>query len=206
MSEFTKLSESSLAGKLKDVAADVLGFNRNLLDDDNLKEVPFEFPIILTESHISNALNRFKVPYSEELKSKLSYLIGTNIATPRKAAQVIGTEILRSSGDMDIHCKNMEIDPRYSITAVTDVRFLNEYDYFNNDNNIIFAPVFIRRPSVETTNDTHPSEMEVYSIFKTREGYSIFNDGSVSDLEKKVFVLINNILAKQAAEKIRKLD
>lgn len=202
ISEFSKISESSLAGKLKDVTAQVFDFDRKLLDDDKLKEVPFETPYILTEENIGNALSGFKVEFTDELKQKLGYLVGMEINTPRKGAQIIGTDVLRAAGDPEIHCKNMYIDPRFDTTVITDIRFLNEYDYFDTDKHL-FVPVFVRRPTYETKTDAHPSEMEMYEIFKTKPGYYIVNDGSLADLERKVFVLINNIRAAQDRKDIR---
>ena len=158
-------TESALAGKLKDVSAEVFGITRDQLDLQELKEVPFEKTKSLEMQDIVEVCNKFNVNLTQELLGYYDKLIGTALQTPRRIAQIVGTEILRATGDEDIHCKNMPLNPNPELpTIVSDLRFPNEFDYFKNNPDINFVALYLNREEAEkhVTKDSHPSETSVF--------------------------------------------
>tara|TARA_R100000951_G_scaffold101420_1_gene92909 strand:- start:9279 stop:9962 length:684 start_codon:yes stop_codon:yes gene_type:complete len=178
------ISESALAGKLKDVCADVFGLTRDHFDFQEIKEVPFEDgPMILTADNIFDILASFNVGMElGEFVNKYSKVIGTELETPRRIAQIVGTEILRATGDEDIHCKNMPMNED-GITIVSDLRFPNEFAYFSEAEDINFLPLYIQRDEAEAfvTEDSHPSEKCVFEF--SEKCNKISNNSSLEDLK-----------------------
>lgn len=183
-------TESALAGKLKDVSAEVFGITREALDDQRYKEVPFSvFGIkkTLTNESIGAVLESFNVFMSRrEIDSKYD-VIGMDLDTPRKIAQIVGTEILRATGDEDIHCKNMPLNPNPELpTIVSDLRFPNEFTYFKNNPDINFVALYLNREEAEkhVTKDSHPSETSVF-LFNDK-CVRIDNNGSLENTREQV--------------------
>ena len=178
------ISESALAGKLKDVCAKVFGLTRDHFDNQDLKEVPFKKgPKILNLTHISEVLLAFQVDMSISVfVEKYEHLVGMELETPRRIAQIVGTEILRATGDEDIHCKNMPMNDD-GITIVSDLRFPNEFEYFYKAEDINFLPLYIQRDEAEAfvTEDSHPSEKCVFEF--SGKCNKITNNSSLEDLK-----------------------
>jgi len=123
-------SESALADKLKNTCAKVFGLKRNFFDLQELKEEPIiNGPIELTYGRIYDILADFEVTLTDTLKDNYKDIVGMLLYTPRQIAQIIGTEVLRMTGNADIHCDNVKIDSK--ITIISDIRFPNEFDYFS---------------------------------------------------------------------------
>jgi dephospho-CoA kinase len=190
------VEESAIADKLKNVCAEAFGVPRDHFDNQDIKEVDFEDgPKILTLNKISMILHLFNVRMTQELveKYKLKNVIGIELPTPRRIAQVVGTEVLRTTGDEDIHCKNMPLsDEDGSITVVSDLRFPNEFSYFHsqNFNDIKFLPIYIQRDEAEkhVTEDSHPSEKSVFLF--SDQCVKLSNNGTLEDLEKSIKELL----------------
>ena len=185
------ISESALAGKLKDVCAEVFGLTRDHFDNQDIKEVPFaDGPKILTADNIFDILWNFNVHMEQgEFTEKYSEVIGTELETPRKIAQIVGTEVLRATGDEDIHCKNMPMNES-GITIVSDLRFPNEFAYFHNNPDINFVPLYIQRDEAEAfvTEDSHPSEKCVFEF--SGKCNKINNNGDLEDLNTEIVSLL----------------
>ena len=182
------ISESALAGKLKDVSAKVFGLTRDYFDNQDLKEVEFtDGPKILTLSKILDILTLFNVTLTHQLLKKYedADIINMTLETPRKIAQIVGTEVLRATGDSDIHCKNMPMNEN-GITIVSDLRFPNEFSYFNESDNINFLPLYIQRSEAEAfvTEDSHLSERGVFEFSK--KCIEIPNNSSLEDLKDNI--------------------
>lgn len=180
-------TESALAGKLKNVTASVFGLERKQLDLQELKEVPFDQPKKLTNESIGAVLEQFNVFMSRrEIDSKYD-IVGMELKTPRHIAQIVGTEILRATGDEDIHCKNMPLNPNPELpTIVSDLRFPNEFAYFKNNPEINFVPLYLNREEAEkhVTKDSHPSETSVF-LFND-QCVRIDNNGSLENTNNQV--------------------
>jgi hypothetical protein len=189
---FAGVHEASIADKLKNVSAEVFGLTREQFDKQDLKEVPFETPIELNYKHISEILNAFNVVYSDQLQEKLDRLVNMKLISPRSIAQIVGTEILRSSGDPDIHLKNTLIAD--GMNVVSDIRFKNELEYFSKSEGVGFLPLYISRKVAEDkiTPNSHVSETELFT-FKD-SCIKIDNNGSFLDTERQVKMAVDKFL------------
>lgn len=185
-------TESALAGKLKDVSAEVFGLKREQFDLQELKEVPFDQSKVLGISEILNVLDRFGIVSSrEEVVEKYQGVLGTELDTPRKIAQIVGTEILRATGDEDIHCKNMPLNPNAELpTIVSDLRFPNEFSYFKENEDVNFVPLYLNRQEAEqhVTKDSHPSETSVF-LFNDK-CVRIDNNGTLENTREQVLAAL----------------
>lgn len=195
------IKESALAGKLKDVSGEVFGLTRDHFDNQDIKEVPFEDgPKILTAENIFDVLWRFNVKMElSEFVDKYSSVIGMELETPRRIAQIVGTEILRATGNEDIHCENMLMNDS-GITIVSDLRFPNEFTYFSKTEDINFLPLYIQRDEAEAfvTEDSHPSEKCVFEF--SGNCIEIPNNNSLEDLKcnLKRVLMENGFLSKES--------
>jgi|VirMetMinimDraft_7_1064189.scaffolds.fasta_scaffold09758_1 hypothetical protein len=182
------VTESALADKLKDVSGEVFGIPRDDFDNQDVKEVPFtDGPKILRLNEILDILTLFNTGLTPELLKKYteSGTINLELETPRRIAQVVGTEVLRATGKEDIHCENMVMNES-GTTVVSDLRFPNEYAYFDRHKDIAFIPLYIQRDEAEkhVTEDSHPSEKCVFEFSdKCRK---INNNGSLEDLKTEI--------------------
>lgn len=189
--------ESALANKLKEVSAEVFKIPRSDFDNQDVKEVDFtDGPKILTMENITKILNLFNVPLTQNLSNKYqaSGIVDMELPTPRKIAQIVGTEVLRTTGDEDIHCTNMPINED-GITIVSDLRFPNEFVYFNKlgVDGYRFLPLYIQRDEAEkhVTADSHPSETSVFKF--SSQCNKLPNNGTLEQLREE----IKNILIRE---------
>lgn len=179
------ITESALAGKLKDVSASAFGLTREYFDNQNLKETPFEDgPKTLTLDIIEDILLNFNTLLTKELIDiyTLSGIIDMKMGTPRVIAQIVGTEVLRATGNQDIHCENMPTNA-HGVTIVSDLRFPNEFTYFDKNEDITFLPLYIQRTEAEdlVTEDSHLSERSVFDF--SSDCICVPNNSSLEDLE-----------------------
>lgn len=188
--------ESALANKLKETSAEVFNVPRDHFDRQDVKEVPFQDgPKKLTVEKIHNVLHSFNVEVTQSLmnKYKNSGIIDMELETPRKIAQIVGTELLRATGDEDIHCKNMPVNEE-GITIVSDLRFPNEFSYFHRlgAEGVRFIPLYIQRDEAEkhVTEDSHPSEKSVFLF--SDQCTKLSNNGSLEDLKQDIELLLTN--------------
>ena len=182
-------TESALADKLKNVCAEVFNIERNQLDAQELKEVPFDTPKVLFQERIEEILNLFNIEVTEELLQKYmtNNIEGMLLETPRKIAQIVGTEVLRTAGNPDIHCDNVNLDG--DIVVISDLRFPNEFSYFSNKD-FNFVPLYIQRDEAEkhVTEDSHPSEKCVFEF--SGKCIKINNNGSLKNTKEQIKKII----------------
>lgn len=164
--------ESALANKLKEVCSSVFRIPRSTFDDQRYKEIPFK--IFNLERHLGmfetlQILKAYEACDSDigvleyQFPESLDNVIGTNLKSARHIAQIVGTEVLRSLGDEDIHCKNVNT-LKEGVTVISDVRFPNELEYFSNlKDGTKFLPIYISRDEAEkhVTSESHASERYV---------------------------------------------
>jgi hypothetical protein len=181
------VTESALADKLKNVCAHVFSVPRESFDRQDLKEVPFiDGPKELTEESILGVLFGFDVRMNQgEFYDKYRNIIGTKLDTPRKIAQIVGTQILRETGNENIHCENVELSD--DIVIISDLRFPNEFNYFNNSDEFNFIPLYIQRDEAESkvTANSHASETSVF-LFSDKCS-KLDNNGTIEDLSAQVW-------------------
>lgn len=190
--EFYPIQESALADKLKNVICEVLNLKREQMDLQNLKEVPFENPVILDSQIVSKVLEKFEIePVSSNI-STCNSVLGKELRSPREAAQIIGTEVLRNI-DTNIHCKSVRISDS-AFTVVSDIRFHSEYLYFSNLRDVTFIPLYIQRDAAEqnVTPESHPSERDFLSF--RDKCIKIDNNGNLAETEVQVKKSIDKVL------------
>jgi energy-coupling factor transporter ATP-binding protein EcfA2 len=159
--------EAALADKLKNTCSEVFDVPREYFDRQDLKELYLSKSRVLDLNAIEQILNKFKInPTNDLLQSYITNGIeGLFLESPREIAQIVGTEVLRGAGDEEIHCKNVELNNN-GITIISDIRFPNELNYFNNLPNTMFIPLYIQRDEAERKiNETsHSSERLVFTF------------------------------------------
>ena len=179
---FVEANEAALADKLKNTCASTFGLTREYFDSQDLKEVPFGKPLMVTRTELKKILTAFNIP--EDRVDELRHLEETLLTSPRHIAQFVGTEILRSLGNPDIHCESVELLD--GVTIISDMRFPNEYEYFSAMADINFIPLYVARNEAESqiTPDSHPSETSVF-IFKNK-CTRLDNNGTLEQLEANI--------------------
>lgn len=184
--------EAALADKLKNTCAQVFNISRDHFDNQDLKEVPFEEPKKLGVYEIGAILESFGIDMTaREIDSKFD-VTNMMLETPRKIAQIVGTEILRQAGDEYIHCKNVPLNET-GVTIISDVRFPNEFEYFKNKKDVFFMPLYIARDEAEkhVTPDSHPSEKCVFEF--NDKCVRIDNNGTIEETRSQIYNILRNI-------------
>ena len=182
---FPSAEESALADKLKNTCADVFGLKRDQFDLQSLKEIPFNQPIVLTEAKINSIINAFNIK-GVDIKKKCINVINMELTSPRHIAQIIGTEVIRQVGKPSVHCENVDLT-KSRVMIISDVRFKNEFDYFNNKNKFDFIPLYIQRKEAEdkVNENSHQSEKEVFEF--RDKCVKLDNNGTITDLDRQIF-------------------
>lgn len=102
----------------------------------------------------------------------------------RHYIQQIGTECMRATFGNDFWCKQVdEMIKDEQFIIISDVRFLNEEQYFKSRYNVITVKII--RDGIQTMN--HQSEQEIDSI---KYNYIVRNNGSIEALHKTVDTLM----------------
>jgi hypothetical protein len=177
------VNEIMLAGKLKKVCSKVFHTPPQCFEDQGLKEVPYEVPIRLDSEMVELIFLEYGVA------GHLSVDSLPLLRTPRMVLQIVGTEILRSVDDK-IHCKAAEECLNADqINVISDIRFVNEFDYFSKLPNCKFTPLFIDRSKILKNSDTHSSELDIPRL-KCRSIW-IDNNGALKALRARVVDSLN---------------
>jgi len=185
------------AGKLKQMAAILLGCDVKDFEDINFKNKPLGEEwrrwFIIDENTIDGGFDGRVTPFfanAEEVKNYVKekewdWLDDveptSEILTPRLILQILGTE-----GGRDVIHPNIWVNATLGDlretdhVIVTDVRFPNEVEGIKRKGGKVIK---IIRPSVVSTS-THASETSLNNY--TDWDYVIVNDGTLEDLEKKV--------------------
>lgn len=183
MSEFWDVQEVALADKLKNTCSKVFDIPRNHFDSHEFKEKDLDTPVFLDDSSLRVIYKEYDVTpdYDKHIRSH----IGKILETPRKVAQYVGSEVLRSISE-DIHCTAAVKTANKAIVVITDIRFPNEYEFFAK-NYKKFHLVYIQNTAAETTagEDTHISEKYLKDLMKKAE-YTINNNDDMKTLRNAV--------------------
>lgn len=158
---FNNVHEVTIAGKLKNVVGEVLEIDTKNFHINELKEVPFADPITITKEQIEAVITAFGLKYDYDTHVRPH--VGTLIETPRQSLQFFGTNVLHPIDDL-VHIKNAVADmPTEGVIVVTDLRFLQEFEYFETKHADEFFPFYIKNTKAEliAEGDTHPSETDL---------------------------------------------
>lgn len=127
--------------------------------------------------------------------------------SPRQMLQMLGTEAIRNVFGQDVWVKraamewktmramrslednNMEV-PYWNGMVVTDIRFDNEAQWVVGEGGTV---VEVKRPGVAAVN-THVSEK---GIDRKYISYTLYNDGTLSELDSKVYDLVSHIRSQE---------
>ena len=184
--QFIPATEAALADKLKNTSANVFDLKRIDFDSQDIKEVPFTIPKILSSDNIRAIIESFNIQMDDfEFKERFAGLFGMSLTTPRQIAQVVGTEILREAGGKDIHCNNVPLS--CDTVIISDLRFPNEFNYFDslNKERYRFIPLYIARDIAESVVDPKTSHASETSVFIFRDKcVKVDNNGSIEELER----------------------
>jgi len=194
--KFPNAEEVMLAKKLKDTCSEVLGIPRNFFEDQRFKEQFLEAPVYLDSDLVQEIYNSYKL--NADFETHVKPHIGRLLHTPREAAQYIGTEVLRSV-DPDVHCNAaVQFVPESELYVVTDMRFWNEFDFFNSNEDLNFSSVYIKNSTAEAKlgPNSHVSEKFVLEIGKKCD-FKILNDGvNLESFQEKILDIASSIIPK----------
>lgn len=177
--------EVAFAKHLKDVCSVVFGVPREHFDDQNYKEVPFEFSRVICSKDIERILNYFEVPDRFIPSAKLAH-DGTIMNTPRFIAQYVGTEILRAI-DTDVHIKmafKLNENSSAKFLICSDMRFDNELVSVQREDGLTIG---ISREAATPANleNLHGSEREIPDLIE-RSDLKIQNETTIEEFQHKV--------------------
>lgn len=165
-----KTKSLALAGTIKSVCSSVFDIDPIYFHNQALKELPLKNPVGLTIDSLIKVFVGFGVDCEENLISNIEFIdkyvqphVGNICNTPRHLLQYIGTEALRQIDDL-IHAKAVyrTLD-KEAINIITDMRFLNEFQFFVEQQDVDFVPFYIKNDSAEeaASGDTHASERDL---------------------------------------------
>ena len=121
-----------------------------------------------------------------ELEKGKDVLDLSNGVTPRDLYKSIGDLIRDSLGKtFFINTLIEEVLKSQKIVVISDMRYRHEYEELKK-----LDPVFIRIKNKNLPKDDHTSETDLDPIPDSEFNYVIDNEGTISDLEKKVLEII----------------
>lgn len=190
LSEVIDAQEIALADKLKNTCAQVFEIPREHFDSHAHKEKELENPVFLTNDLVNKLYKAYdlKVDYDKHIRMH----IGKVLESPRKIAQYVGTEVLRTVQD-DIHCTEAVKTIVQPIGVITDIRFPNELEFFAKMGNFKLVYIMNMSAEVQAGKDPHPSEAYLKELAKKAD-WTIDNGGTMEDFRIKVKTLLKEIM------------
>lgn len=194
-----KFKEIALADPLRELCSKVFNIPLSTFLSDELKEQPFERPLFLNEDHLGHILaiieNEWSFDVTKEQSARMSEFIGVGFEHPREILQQIGTEIIRGSIDDKIFLKlaDKRIEKLGGNIVVSDVRFKVEQEWAKNKGAIM---CLIKRPNLDTKQDTHRSENEL----DNEDNFNVImnNDVHLERFKIEVTEYFNEIMRKRS--------
>lgn len=176
-----KYQQVSYAGRLKEVAAAILGVPVESFEDRNFKEncyVDFTTLSLIWKDDItddSKILNDAK--FSKEVKRLDKRLAREYYLSVRQVLQYLGTEIMRHYLGDDLWIL-AALKSEYDKIIIPDQRFVNEHYNAKNNGAIV---VHVTRPGCMA--GTHASELELKTLEEEKMyDYLLENKGTLKDL------------------------
>lgn len=202
----SKLAEGRIAfaDPLKKICTEVFSIPPKMFTDPVFKEQPFTEPVILTAKilrKIRDYCNKWVPEYDKNGKGLynsqraiISSIENKTINNPRELLQIVGSEFIRDQIYHKWHMLaafsplNIKLKSEGTY-CVTDIRFVNEYEYLVDVFGDKFSCYYIERPSAEEilATATHKSELQVKDIRSMlKDSQVIKNDGTLEDLKAKL--------------------
>ncbi len=160
----------SFAGNLKKICKRTFQLTDDDINSQEGKMRRFLKPRVLTQTHLNVILNlmvethRYH-PLRKGGKAEVLSLVGTEMRTPRRVLQLVGTDICRAlipNYHVDVLVAQIRANPnkRY---IITDVRFPNEGDVVLDAFKGLVAYVDRPNPAAQNVDRTHASETAMIS-------------------------------------------
>jgi len=186
-----KVTEITLASKLKDVCASVFRVEREWFDSHKHKEKDLASPAYFAEETVRSLFQGYDINELDYDKFIRPH-IGKILYTPRQIAQYVGTEVLRNYED-GIHCKAAVLGKTGEIGVVTDIRFPNEMEFFK-ENYPNFYPLYIKNTGaeVEASKDTHVSEAHLKTL--AAKLVKVSNDSTLSAFKDELLNVVIDLV------------
>lgn len=189
---YPEIQEVALAGKLKQVCKDVLGLTEEQITDRILKEAPLDEPVYLSADNVKSIFDAFGEGDNVKYDIHIRPHVGICLESPRRILQYVGTDVLRGIRD-NIHSFYLysQLKDKDGVYFITDLRFFDEYEFFQEKFNGSFEAWYInnRRAEAAGSGDIHPSEMGIYQIKPL--ALHVDNNGSLDDFEKTLLGVYN---------------
>lgn len=185
------VTEITLANRLKVACSLAFDIPRDHFDNPAVKEKELASPVYLDDENLLKVLSHFRATYDYD--KHIRPHVGKVLHSPRKVAQYIGTEVLRAVDEW-IHCNGAVQDlPQDGLFVVTDMRFWNEFNFFADNKEIEFYPVYVANSKAETLagTDSHASEKYVLEIAQRCQ--RIDNNGSLAELKAQLQTLLTKV-------------
>ena len=188
--------EVALADKLKVELS--LAYDLDIIHfySQDLKELPFIYPLKTTLDKLCHMIESF-APEDSEPPKNISYyalleLASIEMKTPRDLMQHWGM-FLRSIYGANVHCDHLELPSNFTI--VSDVRFVNEFNYIDKLEGVVHIPIYIENKDAEAKADLdgHISEKE-YKKLKKKCIRIDNNEKNLYNLSKSLHDLLGSIL------------
>lgn len=178
-------TELSFAYPLKRLCSDVFDVSPTYFTDQELKDQPFAYPLMITDEHIA-AIVKLVGATEDSITIGQIYALGNVgldkiITTPRELMQFVGTDLIRECISQDFWVKALAHDIGQLVNVVVpDVRFASERAFLRS---IGATLALVERPGQEH-GDKHSSENSLGG----REEYDIVfnNDGSIEQLHNNL--------------------
>ena len=172
---------TSFASILKKSLAILINKSEILLNDRNFKE---HWYIRLHDLKITDNISKINIlndkKFNKLLKDKDFEIINNSFITIRQLLQMYGTNIIRSTFGNNFWI-NRTLNSNNNL-IVSDVRFINELEEIKNRSGIV---IYINRDSCIPGD--HPSEQEIYELYKLNKfDYIINNNKDIKCLFKEI--------------------
>lgn len=180
--QLPQAQEVMLAEHLKEACSKVFKMELYRMESQEEKKKLLTNPVVLTREDVVALGDFFEMEIPE---AAIQTHIGKELKTTRQILQYVGTDILRSIED-DIHLKwAMKRAPKSEVYVVTDIRFPNEFDFFEKKEH--FLPFYIDRQKNKTGDESanHSSETHIQEL-RTRCLGEIDNNRDLEFLRNQV--------------------
>lgn len=156
----------SFAANLKKMCMSIFFLTEADVNEQEAKGRLFQRPKVFTDRNLGSVMFWMSLTHrdsriTKDKMLKVKSLVGTELETPRRVLQFIGTDICRTlipTYHVDCLVKNIEEDPN-GLFIITDARFPNEGDLIIEE--LGGAVALIKRPkesSALNIDRAHPSE------------------------------------------------
>jgi hypothetical protein len=178
----------SFADSLKEVCSSVFSIDLNIFHDNELKDKPFEEPIIFNANHAELLFkcleNEGIITTDEQKQTLIAHALDFKFTSPRDLLQRVGTDLCRNfiNDSVWINIFENRVSKKEGFYVCADVRFKNEREAIHK---LGGKNLLILRPNLpEITHNSHESELlgcDSYEIDVT-----VINDSTIHKLKDEV--------------------